>query len=168
MLFAVLASGPSMSQEIADAVRWKCKVVAVADCYRLAPWADALVAHDRNWWREYPDALHFAGRKFCGWECDGTELLSFDVRLGTGLNSGLQGARVAAMLGASRILLLGFDMHGAHFFGEHPAALPKTTPSRMQEHIRQFDRWRGPELVNCTAGSALTQFRMSTLEQELA
>jgi hypothetical protein len=166
-LFAVLGSGPSMSQQIADAVKGKCRVVAVSDTYRLAPWADALVSHDRNWWDVHREALAFAGRKFCGWERSGTELLKFDVRLGTGLNSGLQGMRVAVMLGATRIALLGFDMHGSHFFGEHPKSLATTTPDRLREHLRQFSKWYGPAVVNCTPGSALTHFRMSTIEAEL-
>jgi hypothetical protein len=165
--FAVLGSGPSMCQEIADSVRGRCRVVAVSDTFRLAPWADALVSHDRNWWLTYPEADRFQGRKFCGWECRGTELLSFDVRLGTALNSGLQGMRVAAMLGATKILLLGFDMHGSHFFGEHPKALASTTPKRMTEHIKQFDKWYGPEVVNCTPYSALTRFRSSSVDREL-
>jgi hypothetical protein len=166
-LFAVLGSGPSMSQHVADSVKGKCRVVAVSDSYRLAPWADALVSQDRSWWDVHREALNFAGRKFCGWERSGTELLKFDVRLGTGLNSGLQGMRVAAMLGATKILLLGFDMHGSHFFGPHPKALANTTAERFREHIRQFSKWYGPEVVNCTPGSALTHFRMSTLEAEL-
>lgn len=51
MIFAVLASGESMNQALADSVRGKCKVIAVSDTWRLAPWADALVSSDAGWWR---------------------------------------------------------------------------------------------------------------------
>jgi hypothetical protein len=168
--FAVLATGPSMSQEVADYVRDKCRAVAVSDAYRLAPWADALVSNDRNWWIANPDAMKFAGRKFCGGRQHGTEHLSFDPAFGSGINSGLQGMRVAKLLGASKILLLGFDMNsarGAHFFGRHPAPLRNTTPPRFRAHVSQFRKWRGPDVINCTPNSALKQFRFMSIEQAL-
>lgn len=168
--FVVLASGPSVNQAIADFVRDKCKVVAVSNAYILAPWADALVSNDSQWWRTNCDALNFAGRKFSGASMHGTERLRVEGNYPSGCNSGLQGMRVATMLGATKILLLGFDMHaknGHHFFGKHPSPLRNTTESRFKVHIDQFRRWRGPKVVNCTPGSALTQFPMSTIEKEL-
>jgi hypothetical protein len=168
--FAVLASGPSMNQSIADFVRGKCRVVAVSDVFRLALWADALTAHDACWWENHPEALKFAGRKFSGRFHPGVELLPFDGHYGKALNSGLQGMRAAKLLGATKILLLGFDLsadRGAHFFGKHPAPLRNTTPKRFKAHISQFSKWNGPPVVNCTVGSSLTQFPMSTIEKEL-
>lgn len=60
---AVLASGPSMSAEVAASVRGKCRVIAVNNqgipnvvgnevVPALAPWADVLLAADRRWWLE--------------------------------------------------------------------------------------------------------------------
>lgn len=170
-IFVVLASGPSMSQELADFVRGKCRVIAVSDTFRLAPWADAVVSHDSIWWQAHPDALRFAGRKFSGRKYPGVELLPFDIRFTGGTNSGLQGMRVAKLLGAGRILLLGFDLsadRGSHYFGNHPAPLRTTTPGRFKAHIRQFRKWDGPPVINCTELSALTQFPMSTIERELS
>jgi hypothetical protein len=167
--FVVLGSGPSMSQELADYVRGKCHAVAVSDCYRLAPWADALVSNDRVWWATHPQALDFAGRKFCGGVFKGTAKLPAEIGFPSDCNSGLQGMRVAAMLGATRILLLGFDMKGSHYFGAHPAPLKNTTRARFKVHLRQFRRWRGSQaVINCTPGSALTQFPFSTVDVELA
>jgi hypothetical protein len=168
--FAVLASGPSMSRQLADYVRGKCRVVAVSDAYRLAAWADALVSNDRNWWNVHPDAMKFAGQKFCGGRSHGTQHLPFDPNFGSGVNSGLQGVRVAKLLGATRILLLGFDLSasaGAHFFGNHPAPLRNTAPARFRAHISQFRNWRGPEVINCTPNSALKQFRFMSIEEAL-
>lgn len=167
VIFAVLATGESMSQQVADQVRNRCKAVAVNDAYRLAPWADALVCNDRAWWNEYPDALQFAGRKFCGVTLKGTERLDPHPQFPAGTNSGLQGMRVAKMMGATRILLLGFDMHGSHYFGRHPEPLRNTTPAGFSRHIRQFALWTGAEVINCTPGSALKQFPFSTLEEAL-
>lgn len=167
---AVLATGPSMSQEIADFVRSRCRAIAVCNAYQLAPWADALVCGDRAWWRVHSDALAFAGRKFCAAKQEGTELLKSTIEFAPGTNSGLQAMRVARdYFGATRILLCGFDMHGSHYFGAHPAPLRNTSPPRFRVHINQFKRWRGPcEVLNCTPGSALKQFPFAELAAVLA
>jgi hypothetical protein len=165
--FAVLATGPSMSQAIADYVRDRCRAVAVCNAYTLAPWADALVCNDAVWWRAHPDALKFAGRKFCGQAWPGTELLARAVGFPPGSNSGYQGVRVAGMLGATRILLCGFDMHGSHYFGAHPAPLRNSTPSKFKAMASQFRLWRGAPVLNCTPGSALKVFPMADLREVL-
>ncbi len=158
-----------MSQSISDYVRDRCRAVAVCDAYRLAPWADALVCWDRTWWRVHPEALQFAGRKFCGGKIPGGEPLPVSDEFPAGVNSGFQGMRIARSLGARLIVLLGFDMHGSHYFGRHPSPLRNTTPARFAAHVAQFSSWRGGcDVVNCTPGSALTQFRSGDLAEILA
>lgn len=149
-----------MNQSLADVVRDSgCRAIAVSNAYILAPWADALVSNDQAWWKEHPDAMNFAGRKFCGMAFRGAERLHWAPIWGTSCNSGLQGMRVAyEIFNATRLLLLGFDMRGAHFFGRHPSPLRNTTPQQFAKHIAQFDRWRGCEVINCTPGSALKRF----------
>jgi hypothetical protein len=157
-----------MSQELADYVRGRCKVVAVSDAYKLAPWADALVSNDRNWWDCHKDARNFAGKKFASVALPGgVQALPREGVYGGGLNSGLQGMRVAKLLGATRILLLGFDMQGTHYFGAHPQPLKNTTAKRFVKHIQQFDKWSGTPVINCTPRSALKRFPMSTIEIQL-
>lgn len=157
-----------MSQTIADYVRNKCGVIAVNDAYRLAPWGDALVANDRAWWTAHPDALQFAGQKYCGTKYPGTEKIFPGLYFGGGINSGLQGMRVAEdEFRATLILLCGFDMRGSHFFGQHPAPLRNTSDVRRLTHIRQFDKWDGCEVVNCTPNSALKKFRFAELHEIL-
>lgn len=160
-VWAVLATGPSMSQDVADFVRGRCRVAAVSDAYRLAPWADALVSNDVTWWRVHSaavDASGFAGRRFGAARFTGVEIIPPTGAFTHGVNSGLQGMRVAEMLGAKLILLLGFDMRGAHFFGKHPAPLKNTTPERFRVHLAQFKKWAGCPVINCTPGSALEHF----------
>lgn len=169
MIFAVLATGPSMSQAVADSVRGKCGVVAVSDAYRLAPWADAMASTDYAWWRHHSDALNFGGRKFAIFpsfrQIDGLESLQEN----TGTNSGLLGVMAAVKLGATRVLLCGFDLHspGNHFFGKHPAPLRSTPPARMEIFKRQFAAYspRGVEIINCTPGSALRCYRPGKLQE---
>lgn len=166
---AVLATGPSMSQAIADYVRGRCLVVAVCNAYKLAPWADALFCQDRGWWAHHKDAEHFAGRKFCGTQMPGTKRLGPTQEFPAGCNSGLQGMRVARdELGATRILLCGFDMQGTHYFGKHPAPLRNTSPERFRVFLRQFAEWKNKDMViNCTPGSALKAFRFTDLNEAL-
>lgn len=127
---AVLASGPSMSQSLADSVRHLPRI-AVRMAYRLAPDADMVLALDGppndGFWPELM-ASDFAGIRLCGVECD------LDVRyvnlpherivLGPGheiesRNNGLAAIRIAAQAGAAKILLLGFDPEiNGHFYDD--------------------------------------------------
>lgn len=165
MLAAVLATGPSMSQAVADSVRGKCKVIAVSDSWQLAPWADALVSSDANWWRH--KRPEFAGPKFTIGVWPDVEKLT-DLPMGS--NSGLLGIHVAVKLGATRVLLLGLDMHGSHFFGPHTGPLKNTGDSRRDAMKSQFASYkpRGVEIINCTPGSALTCYPMGNLDDCLA
>lgn len=185
----VLATGPSMSQEVADSVRGKARAIAVNDAFRLAPWADALYAADWMWWRHYKDeALKFAGLKVSiGTDCPYGEVFAlakggddgFDTRpthLRTGKNSGYQAVHLAAHFGARRILLCGFDMRvvrkRSHYFGDHPDELRNEKLyevfCKYFERVAPAYRHRGIEVINCTPGSALTCFPHQSLEEALA
>lgn len=104
---------------------------------------------------------------------DGT--LSHDARaIKTGLNSGHQIINIAALSGASRILLIGYDAHAKpegrhHFFGEHP---DKTFPpyAQMVANMRiaaPILHGLGVAVVNCTPGSAIDAFPVGDLKGEL-
>lgn len=157
---AVLASGPSMSAEVADAVRGRCRVIAVSNqaipnkrsdgtlVPALAPWADMLYAADVKWWNHYaPVALAFAGQKVTirnllpfpeVLSLEQSNRAPFDPRpthLVSGGSSGYQAVHIAAQRGARRILLCGFDMKPAadgtrHWFGEHAGSLNTTCAFR--------------------------------------
>lgn len=165
----VIATGQSLTQAQVDHVRvcrdaGKCKAVAVSNAWELAPWADALVSNDRAWWRHHATAMGFAGRKFAGVNLKGVEYLRAGGGYPSGCNSGLQGMRVAyEHLGATRILLIGLDLHGTHYFGPHPKQLRNTTEQRFNVMRAQFAKWRGCEVVNCSPGSALTHFKFGDL-----
>ena len=45
----------------------------VNNAFELAPWADFLAAADSAWWRAYPVALRFVGRKFAMHNVAGVE-----------------------------------------------------------------------------------------------
>lgn len=174
--FAILATGPSLTVEQVEIVRGRCGVIAVSDAYRLAPWADALASQDKAWWKHHPEALEFEGRKFIGVPPDlikGVEQADTTGLISSGTNSGLMACHVAVTkFGATRLLLLGLDMHaenGAHFFGPHPAPLKNTRSDRFLVMRQQFADWphKGVEVINCTPDSALTCFPVARLEDVL-
>ena len=112
---AVLASGPNMSQEVADALREHRRIV-VNFTHRLAPDADMLVAMDGNWPQEFRD---FAGLRVTGVKDDSLDALYIGPRWERVTlspvsqieihNSGLTAIRIAAEMGASKIIMAGFD-----------------------------------------------------------
>jgi hypothetical protein len=170
MIFVVLATGPSMTQALADSVRGRAKVLAVSDAYKLAPWADAMASTDAKWWKAHPAAKDFPGLKFTAAPdfvpVEGVEQMAVD----THTNSGLLGLMVAVKLGAKRVLMCGFDLHGTHYFGPHPEPLRNTKPERFEQFKKQFAAYRprGVEIINCTPGSGLTCYPNKDLNACLA
>lgn len=107
--------------------------------------------------------------------------LSFDpttLNIGEG-NSGFQALNLATLLGASRVVLLGYDMgHSGkgrrHWHGDHPSGMNNPEESN-------FTRWRtgfaeavpdlkkaGVEVVNCSRQTTLECFPRATLEDVLS
>lgn len=163
--WAVLATGQSLTSEQLEAVR-HLPCVAVSDAFARAPWAAAMASQDRKWWAAHPEALSFPGRKFSTRKIEGVEVVPIGP-LSTGSNSGLLAVHVARLLGATRVLLLGVDLHGTHYFGKHPAQLKNTSAARFDAMKKQFARYPRGELqiINCSPGSALGCFPKIPLEQ---
>jgi hypothetical protein len=172
MIAVVMATGPSLSKTIVDAVKGKCLAIAVSDAYQLAPWADVLVSADAAWWKAHPEAMEFKGKKLgLLHDFHGVKYVE-KITAASGTNSGLLGIMAAVEMGAKKVLLVGFDMHspGDHFFGKHPAPLKSTPPARMEVFKRQFANYRprGIEIINCTPGSALECYPKACIENCLA
>lgn len=131
---AVLASGPSLTQALADRLRKEAdRVIAVNAAHRLAPWADVLVALDGNWPADYRT---FEGMRITGVADDDLNALYIGprfeiIRLAEGhtievANSGLTAVRLAAQMGAATIILAGFDWPAreGHFYDDAPDVYP--------------------------------------------
>lgn len=150
-------------------------VIAVSNAgIDKCPWADALVSHDSAWWMAYPESVNFKGRKYSSRGYRTTH--GFDpvkYGFGQGLNSGLMAMYVAKEIyKATKLILLGFDMHGTHYFGKHEAKvnnrqLNNTTPEKFQAHIKQFNKFSGCEVYNATPNSALKVFPLVQLSDIL-
>lgn len=162
---------------------------------RLAPWADAVYGCDGPWWHHWlkTGAKDFGGLKLAhdtGVCASFRDVHKIEVRdhdkllfaepgvIGSGGNSGFQALNIAAQFGARRILLVGFDMHGAngvHWYGRN------TWRNANNPGDSNYVRWRaafatqapvlaamGIEVVNASAESALTCFPATTIEETLA
>lgn len=171
-MWAVLASGQSLTREQAQMCLdarlngTLSGIIAVSNVgIDICPQADALVSHDSGWWRNHPNAYLFRGRKFCRNLMRGLEMFRPSV---AGCNSGLMAMEVAfRIFHAEKILILGFDMHGTHYFGKHERGLRNTKESGFRRHLLQFDSWAGCPVINCTPDSALKKFPFLSLEQAL-
>lgn len=191
---AVCASGPSMSQAVADRLLDAgVPIIAVNRTWeltRLQGWA--VYASDDEWWahKDNRGAFEFPGHKVT-LHYEETKPLVGRVQmlrrmddaysddptcLATLGNSGAQAIQIAVKTGASKVLLCGFDFRvtkeSCHWHGPHPAGLRKTDPDLYVTWANRLekvapDMLKRALIVNCTPNSGLTCFPMSSLDAEL-
>jgi len=93
-----------------------------------------------------------------------------------GGNSGYQGIHLAATFGATRIILLGFDMQRTggkeHWHGKHEGNLPNgmgfTRWMHALDGLYKDLRSRGVELINCSRDTAWRTAPRMTLDEAFA
>ncbi len=185
-----LATGPSLTQADVDFCRGKAGVIAVKNAYDLAPWADVVYGAgvDRTgWWlkngarvAQQHTGLRFTlDPKAAAWATvlkigQPLGLSTSPDTLNTGQNSGYQAINLAALLGAARILLLGYDMKPEggrdHFFGAHPTG----NKPQYRDFLPHFStlveplKALGVSVINCTPGSAIECFERMPLAEALS
>ena len=195
--FVVMASGPSLTLEDIQTVwSWRNegatdrRVVVVNTTFRRAPWADFLYAADLRWWDEYAQEAKstFAGELWSQHEVArqkyGTRHIQIARRPGlsrikgiihNGGNSGYQAIGLATQLGASSIVLLGFDMYRtngkSHHHGDHPKGLKQHSP--YEAWLRNFPQLAsdlveaGVMVLNASRATRLNCFPRANLEDAL-
>jgi hypothetical protein len=176
---AVLGSGPTMSKKVADSVKHLPRIV-LNTTYQLAPDADYIYAADPPWWHRFPEVFACPGLKVSAQAS--TQIhpntpekvlilrnggrYGFDDRPGyirTGPMGGYAALHLAASLGATQILLHGFDCHGGHWHGPHPDGLGNPLEQTYRGWIRALEnlapmlKQRGVEVINCTPNSRLSE-----------
>ena len=186
-----IGSGPSLTLEDVASCQGQGLVVAVNDAIQYAPFAVALMASDAEWWAAHRGVPTFSGLKYCleprayGRWSDvqvlrntGHEGLELDsTGLKTGRNSGAAAINLAVHLGATRILLLGYDCARdrkgrEHFFGAHRPGLRNGSPYRLFRQM--FAKMAAPlkavgvTIVNCSRRTEIECFERQPLEQALA
>lgn len=176
-----LGTGPSLTPADVTLCRERARVIAINDAYQVAPWADALYAADESWWNSHQGAKDFAGLKYTiepqrrVWPglqvLENTGPHGLDGRptsLRTGFNSGYQAIHLAVHFGARRILLLGYDLRGGHFYAAKPAGDRKFAGwLKAYATLVEPLKAAGVEVLNCTPDSALRCFPMASLPDAL-
>ena len=201
----ILAGGPSLRKMDLLSVfvaKPKVRVITINDSWRLAPRADALFFTDAQWWHyqtaknlrtvygsqsfheliyqgfwvssarafeDHPQVhyLHLTGQR-------GLETNPEGLRHGS--NSGYAAINLAYLYGATKIILLGYDMKVSgmrtHWHDEpRPAGFGQVLEQTM---LPNFDSLVSPleeagvEVINATPDSALTCWKYLPLEEALS
>lgn len=171
----IVGSGPSAFSAPLELFRDRAKFIVVNESWRLAPWADALMACDEAWWDENKGLPEFKGRRFTP-SPRTMKKYGIDLFCSTGTNSGLRAMYLAERLGANPICLVGFEMHvrkGVHWHEPHKRLRnPGKAEMKMWlkdtewaiEHLKR----KGIRVINCTPGSALAKCPFIPLVQVMA
>jgi hypothetical protein len=190
---AIVASGPSTKKVDVERLRGKLPVIAIKENVELAPWADVVYGCDRAWWRNMQGLPKYDGLRITAtqMEVGPTDIKLITVEattdkiltdkpgvVGSGGNSGFQALNLAVQFGATRVLMVGFDMDdraGVHWYGRN-SGMGRSNPSEWN-----FRRWRvafinavpvldklGVEVLNASQHTSLNCFPRTTVERTLA
>jgi hypothetical protein len=189
---AILASGPSLTREDVEFCRGRARTIVIKETVQLAPWADVFYAPDKKFFEynghEGTKMLDgFAGLRFTLDHFVNADVATYlqigdrrglslnPTTLNTGYDSGFACINLAVLLGASRVVLLGYDMKPgpngeSHAWGEHswrtrpPFALMLPEYPSLVEPLRAA----GVTVINATKDSALACFPYQPLAEALA
>jgi hypothetical protein len=191
MIVVCVGGGESLTQSDVDHCNGRADVLAINNAYLRAPWARWLYAADYGWWKYHISDVErmFTGERWAPdvdvgvmqfgvrtVECDtkGVGLCKALGKINGGNNGGFQAINLAYHFGATKILLLGYDMGGRHWHGDHPQEI--SGPAHSADYALYASAFpaqaldlaaAGVEVVNCSRKTTLTCFRRSTIEQEL-
>lgn len=190
----VAATGPSLTPEVAEVCRGHGAIIAVNDAYKRLPFAPVLYACDALWWKIHEGCPNFEGEKWSSHSEGNNDKFEAARRCGLrlvrgrqgnhfstdpgyiiyGNNSGFQSVNLAILFGASRVVLVGFDMRQVnslqHFFGNHPLQLRQSSSYAL--FIKNFNEAakaipEGVEIINATPGSWLKCFPFMGLQEAI-
>lgn len=186
----IIGGGPSINNIDLERLKGE-RVIAVNNAYMSgrAPWAPVMYFMDWNWYNWHKKALaRWPGLKVT--VCDkcknegGIRVLKWRHRLGLdedprfitrGTCAGYSATSLAAKLGASKIILLGFDMRivdGEHnYHNEHkrdvlPGIYVNNFIRPFQSLVEPAKEW-GIEIINATPDSHLPYFPIVDPEEVL-
>lgn len=146
--------------------------------FRIAPWADALMAMDKPWWDMYREevAATFVGERVSSNPIPpdyGVRQMPHTFKAYA--NSGAAAVSMAINAGAHRVLLLGYDCQHTggktHWHGSHPRGLGDASSTkkwliRFGELAR--DLGDKAHIFNCSRETALDMFERRPLEECLS
>lgn len=175
--FACVASGPSLTAEDCKLLHKTGMItIAVNNSWRIVPFSSSIYAADCCWWEEYGAGITSNATRWCG---DEFTARRFGINwlpsaIPGSFNSGQRAIELAIHLGASRVLLLGYDCsirNGTHWHGNH-ALLSNPDKFSVARWQDEFSRLRavagGVEIINCSRFTRLTCFPRQSLETALS
>lgn len=186
----VVAPGETLTKKMAEACRGY-PVIAVKQSWKRLPWADVLYVCDAYLWDLYKGIPEFEGEKWSSHDESSSNnklrcAAQYHLRLVRGehqpgfsrdpakihygRNSGFQAINMALhwLRGPRRrVVLVGFDMQGGYFYGQHPRK-----GGNFGAYMSSFDEAskslpKGIEIINATPKSLLRCFPRMPLEQAL-
>ncbi|MFW0766706.1 hypothetical protein ACN0IV_12785 [Trabulsiella odontotermitis] len=173
--FICIASGPSLTRDDCELVSGSgYPIIGVNSSWRAVPDCQHIYAADYQWWdRYFSDA---GGTRAELWTqslraCNRYGVKMFKPAESGPFNSGQRAIQLAAHLGASRVILLGYDCtlsNGIHWHGRHPAEMNNPKPQEVGRWHTDFaslvDLLPNVEIINASRHTALTCFERSTPE----
>jgi hypothetical protein len=187
----LIGGGPSLTRPQVESARqaWiagRIRVLGCNEAYQAAPWIDGLYADSRPWWEQHIEAvrdvhlamLFSADEKACDmyglWYVASRPELGLSGQGGcihtgrAGSHAGLHLLNLAVLLGAARILLLGYDCRVA---AAPPPRSCYGNAAAAPAVAEQFDCWvdayrhaaddaaeLGVAVLNCSPDSAIDAF----------
>lgn len=200
---ACIATGPSLTLQQVEAARQKGFVLfGCNNVWRDVPDLSLLYACNEGWWVQYwsDDLAKYPAEKWTtnrvaakkyglNWidERDSTGLSRDPSYVHHGHGSGYTMLNLAHLMGAARVVLLGYDCKYApdyngtdhkpgstprHYFGEYPSALLHWPIFSLKDgvHVEMVKLYasvamqNSVEVVNCTPGSAIDCFPRREIE----
>ncbi|MEX1840928.1 hypothetical protein KMW40_10945 [Enterobacter cloacae] len=172
-----IASGPSLTNTDCELIiNTRLPVIAVNSSWAAVSSCHHIYAADCCWWEEYGAGITSEAARWCG---DEFTARRFGINwlpsaIPGSFNSGQRAIELAIHLGASRVLLLGYDCsirHGTHWHGNH-ALLSNPNKFSVARWQDEFSRLRavagGVEIINCSRFTRLTCFPRQSLETALS
>lgn len=194
--WACIGTGPSLTLDQIQVARERGWVLSGCNnAFQIVPDLRVLYACNFQWWREYWDEVRFHPCEKYTQSIDAAtkyHVHRVNQRMGYGLSrtpnlihhghgSGFSLVNLAYLLGASRIVLLGYDLRYAsdydgatrragsrprHYFGEYPEQLQHWPKKQVVEgvHVELLELYRQVAkqalvpIINATPGSALDCF----------
>lgn len=194
----ILGGGPSLKGFDGGQLAGR-RVITINNSWELCPAADILYFCDGRWWDQHGDRVkqQFRGDRIVTISKTVRDSNVFKLQnaikergltenrsaLVHGSNSGYQAINLAYLLGAARIVLLGYDMNirtvdessdGTHWHRGHPGQIrdnfnvriQKVFLPRMKELIQPLAA-AGVEVLNATPGSAIDWWPRIDLKEAL-